>query len=87
MTPSFNQRQLLENTISSVVSRDYPDMEYIIIDGGSVDGSIDVIKKLSRKLTYWVSEPDNGRGALNKGFQPSSGEIMAWLEPREAHLP
>lgn len=88
VTSSFNQRELLENTISSILSQGYSNTEYIIIDGGSVDGSIDLIKKFAGKLTYWASEPDNGRGdALNKGFKQSSGEIMAWLGCGDMYCP
>jgi glycosyltransferase involved in cell wall biosynthesis len=80
VTPSFNQVQFLEETILSIIGQGYPNLEYIIIDGGSTDGSIEIIKKYEKYLFYWVSEKDNVHAdALNKGFAKSSGEIMAWL--------
>lgn len=80
VTPSFNQAKYLEDTILSVISQNYPNLEYIIIDGGSKDGSIDIIKKYEKQLAYWVSEPDNGMYcAIQKGFDRSTGEIMAWI--------
>lgn len=88
VTPSFNQAQFLEDTIISVLSQNYPNLEYIIIDGGSTDGSVDIIKKYSSKLTYWISEPDKGRGdAINKGFKHSTGEIMAWIGCGDKYCP
>lgn len=80
VTPSFNQAKYLESTILSVLGQGYPSLEYIVIDGGSTDGSVEIIRKYERQLAYWVSEPDNGLyDALQKGFSWSSGEIMAWL--------
>ena len=80
VTPNLNKVKYLENTILSVLSQNYPNLEYIIIDGGSTDGSIDIIKKYSDKLAYWVSEPDKGMyDAIRKGFEHSTGEIMAWI--------
>lgn len=80
ITPSFNRAQYLEQTIMSVLSQGYPNLEYIIIDGGSTDGSLDIIKKYSDQLAFWVSEPDQGMyHALQKGFERSTGEIMGWL--------
>jgi len=77
VTPSFNQGEMLEDTITSILSQNYPGLEYIIIDGGSKDSSIGIIKKYADRITYWVSEPDRGRGdAINKGFSHSNGEIM-----------
>lgn len=80
VTPVFNQVDYIEATILSVLNQNYPNLEYIIIDGGSTDGTVDVIKKYSDKLAYWVSEPDDGMYcAIEKGFSKSHGEIMAWL--------
>jgi glycosyltransferase involved in cell wall biosynthesis len=88
VTPSFNQVQFIEETILSVISQNYPNLEYIIIDGGSTDGSVDIIKKYEKHLTYWVSEPDHGHGhALNKGFAKSTGEIMAWINSDDKYYP
>jgi glycosyltransferase involved in cell wall biosynthesis len=80
VTPSFNQGDLLEETIKSVISQDYPNLEYIIIDGGSTDNAVSVIKKYEKHLAYWVSEKDQGLyHALEKGFSRSTGEIMGWI--------
>jgi glycosyltransferase involved in cell wall biosynthesis len=88
VTPSFNQAQFLEETILSVITQNYPSLEYIIIDGGSTDGSVEIIKKYEKYLAYWVSEPDNGHGhALNKGFVKSTGEIMAWINSDDKYYP
>jgi glycosyltransferase involved in cell wall biosynthesis len=80
VTPCFNSEKYLEETIQSVLQQNYPNLEYIIIDGGSTDNSVEIIKKYQDKLTYWISEKDNGMyDALQKGFIKSSGEIMAWI--------
>lgn len=80
ITPSYNQGQYIEETINSVLSQNYPNLEYIIIDGGSNDNTVDVIKKYEKYLTYWVSEADNGQAhAINKGFKKATGEIINWL--------
>ncbi len=80
VTPSFNQEQFLEETILSVLSQNYKNIEYIIIDGGSTDGSLEIIKKYADKLTYWISEKDNGQAhAINKGFEKCSGELFAYV--------
>jgi hypothetical protein len=88
VTPSFNQSKFLEASIQSVLSQNYPNLEYIIIDGGSSDGSLEIIKKYESFLHYWCSEPDAGHyDALNKGFAKSSGEIMAWLNSDDMYCP
>ena len=80
ITPSFNQADYLEQTILSILEQQYPNLEYIVIDGGSTDGSLDIIRKYENQIAYWVSEKDNGLyHALQKGFEKSTGEIMAWL--------
>ncbi len=80
VTPSFNQGQYLESAINSVLSQDYPNLEYIIVDGGSTDNSLEIIKKYSRYLHFWCSEIDDGHYfAVNKGFTKATGDIFAWL--------
>jgi len=80
VTPSYNQGAYLEQTIRSVLLQGYPDVEYIIIDGGSTDQSIEIIKRYEPWLAYWISEPDQGQSdAINKGFSHSTGQIMTWL--------
>ena len=88
VTPSHNQGQLIEETIRSVLSQEYPNLEYIIIDGASTDNSVEIIKKYEQHLAYWVSEPDEGHAhALNKGFSRATGEIMAWINSDDKYLP
>lgn len=80
VTPNYNQANFIEKTIQSVINQDYPNLEYIIIDGGSTDGSVEIIKKYEKSLAYWESEPDNGMyHAINKGFSKATGEIMCWI--------
>lgn len=80
VTPSYNQCQFIEESIRSILLQGYPDLEYIIIDGGSNDNSVEIIRKYERWLKYWVSEPDDGQAAaLNKGFRYSSGDIHYYL--------
>ncbi|MBW4669548.1 MAG: glycosyltransferase [Cyanomargarita calcarea GSE-NOS-MK-12-04C] len=88
VTPSFNQAEFLEATIKSVISQEYPNLEYIIIDGGSTDGSIDIIKKYESHLHFWCSELDNGQyDAINKGFTHATGEILAWINSDDMFYP
>lgn len=86
VTPSYNQGEYLEQTIISVLDQGYPNLEYIIMDGGSTDRSVDIIKKYEHRLSYWVTEPDKGLyDALQKGFGRSTGEIMCWINSDDMH--
>jgi glycosyltransferase involved in cell wall biosynthesis len=88
VTPSFNQASWLEECIRSVLLQGYPNLEYIIIDGGSTDGSVEIIRKYEPWLKYWTSEPDRGQGhALNKGFERGTGELFAWLNSDDFYFP
>ncbi len=88
VTPVKNGAKYIEDTIVSIISQQYPNLEYIIIDGGSSDGTLDIIKKYEKHITYWISEPDKGLyDAINKGFAKSSGEIMGWLGASDCLLP
>jgi glycosyltransferase involved in cell wall biosynthesis len=80
LTPVFNSARYLEATFRSVLSQGYPNLEYIVVDGGSTDGSVDIIRKYESQLHSWVSEPDRGMyDAINKGFARSSGDLMGWI--------
>ena len=88
VTPSFNQGKYIEQTIQSVINQNYPNLEYIIIDGGSTDQTIDVIKKYETYLNFWVSEKDDGQtDAINKGFAKCTGEIFNWINSDDYYEP
>src|SRR6202165_4011654 len=80
VTPVFSSARYIEQTILSVISQQYPNLEYFIVDGGSTDGTLDIIRKYERQLSGWTSERDSGMyDALNRGFARSTGEIMGWI--------
>ena len=86
--PSYNQAQFIERSILSILNQDYSNIEFIIIDGGSTDGTIDIIKKYEKEITSWISEKDQGQSdALNKGFKYCTGEIYGWLNSDDIYLP
>lgn len=88
ITPTYNSISYLESSIKSVINQNYPNLEYIIIDGGSTDGTVDIIRKYSDNISYWVSEPDKGQThALNKGFKQATGVLRAWLNSDEEYMP
>ena len=87
-TPSYNQSRFLEQSILSIVNQNYPNLEYGIIDGGSNDNSVDIIKKYEDRISYWVSEPDSGQAdAIMKGLKRSTGEIFGLQNSDDRHLP
>lgn len=88
VTPSYNQGRFIEETIRSVLLQGYPNLEYIIIDGGSSDNSVEIIKKYEPWLAYWVSEPDSGQSnAINKGWSRATGDIITYLNSDDTYLP
>lgn len=88
VTPSYNQSLYIEDTIKSVIGQNYPNLEYIIIDGGSTDESISIIKNYADNITYWVSEKDSGQAdAINKGFNLATGDILGWINSDDIYMP
>ncbi len=87
VTPSYNQGRFLEETIRSVLNQDYPRLEYLVMDGGSTDGSVAILRRYESRLAYWVSEPDRGQThAIAKGFRRSAGDILTWLNADDVYL-
>jgi glycosyltransferase involved in cell wall biosynthesis len=88
VTPSYNQAEFLEETLRSVLLQGYPDLEHIVIDGGSTDGSVEILERYDPWLAHWVSEPDEGQShAINKGMARAGGDVLAWLNSDDTYFP
>lgn len=88
ITPSYNQAEFIERTILSIISQNYPNLEYIICDGGSTDNTIDIIKKYDKQINWWISEKDKGQtDAINKGMKKATGDIVCWINSDDVLLP
>lgn len=88
ITPSYNQGLYLEKTIQSVLEQGYPNLEYIVLDAGSTDNSVEIIKKYSTSVTHWESKPDKGQAdAIYRGFELATGDVIAWINSDDYYLP
>ena len=88
ITPSLNQAKYLERALRSVLDQAYPDLEYIVMDGGSTDGSVDILRRYDDQLAYWVSEPDQGQSwAINRAIERSTGEVISYINSDDYYLP
>src|SRR5436853_5370717 len=88
ITPSLNQAKYLERALRSVLDQNYPDLEYIVMDGGSTDGSVDILHRYDNRLAHWVSEPDEGQSwAINRAIERASGDVVAYINSDDYYLP